>query len=593
MNVHFLEIEHMLNPVTGPFHRNNAVIDEANYFDFVTSKATQMIEHRPKHMALEIPSGQKTAGAWILDLIEVPESFYDYKVVTSSGKEYYGSPTQGVHYRGVVRGRENTSMAAISIFDNELMGIVSLKNEGNFTIGKLKGENIHVMYQDRNLKQSPTFKCAMPDDSFEGYSKDILLNSASTNTLFIVDRCVRMYLETEFDIFQNLGSIAAVENYILGLMNQVALLYENEDIETRISELRIWDTTDPYNGSGIFTLLDEFQSQTNDINGDLGQLLTFRNIGGGVAAGFSGICNNDVDQRLSVSGISSTYNAIPTYSWSVYVITHEFGHLFGSRHTHACVWNGNNTAIDGCAGATEGGCSLPGNPAEGGTIMSYCHTKSVGIDFNLGFGTQPGNVIRNSVTNGNCLGACDCIAYQAITQPLTTSQTFSVTNVLTASSNISGGVQVHLQAGQEVRFLPGFAFKAANSGSVVAIATNISCREEASPISQRNDQTQKNILMHEKAATNLTLDATHQKVTAYPIPFTDVLTIQYIVDKECDVNLLLYDLLGNPVAHLIRQQMQEQGQHQAILNGSHLAPGIYLYLLQIGEQRYQGKVIKQ
>jgi hypothetical protein len=96
---------------------------------------------------------------------------------------------------------------------------------------------------------------------------------------------------------------------------------------------------------------------------------------------------------------------VPTYSWSVMVVAHEFGHLFGSRHTHACVWNGNNTAIDGCAGATEGGCSLPGNPSGGGTIMSYCHLN-VGINFSLGFGPQPANVIVSNVNNASCLGNC-------------------------------------------------------------------------------------------------------------------------------------------------------------------------------------------
>ena len=44
----------------------------------------------------------------------------------------------------------------------------------------------------------------------------------------------------------------------------------------------------------------------------------------------------------------------------------------GSSHTHACVWNGDNTAIDGCA-ATEGSCARGGiPPSNGGTIMSYC-----------------------------------------------------------------------------------------------------------------------------------------------------------------------------------------------------------------------------
>lgn len=98
------------------------------------------------------------------------------------------------------------------------------------------------------------------------------------------------------------------------------------------------------------------------------------------------------------------------------VVTHEFGHLFGSRHTHACIWNGNNTAIDGCGSCQENAdpnipgcnwCTQPPVPSNGGTIMSYCHITSAGINFSLGFGPQPGNVIRDRVANGSCLSACD------------------------------------------------------------------------------------------------------------------------------------------------------------------------------------------
>lgn len=39
--------------------------------------------------------------------------------------------------------------------------------------------------------------------------------------------------------------------------------------------------------------------------------------------------------------------------------------------------------------------------------MSYCHLVSgIGIDFNLGFGPQPGDLIRNRVYNASCLVAC-------------------------------------------------------------------------------------------------------------------------------------------------------------------------------------------
>ena len=39
--------------------------------------------------------------------------------------------------------------------------------------------------------------------------------------------------------------------------------------------------------------------------------------------------------------------------------------------------------------------------------MSYCHLRGVGVNFSLGFGVQPGNVIRNTIAQASCLTNCD------------------------------------------------------------------------------------------------------------------------------------------------------------------------------------------
>jgi hypothetical protein len=150
-------------------------------------------------------------------------------------------------------------------------------------------------------------------------------------------------------------------------------------------------------------MLNQFTAYRQGFNGDIAQLLSYKASGG--IAYVNTLCNGNPDYRMSFASIGSSFNTVPTYSWTVMVCTHEFGHLLGSNHTHACAWNGNNTAIDGCY-TTEGSCSQPPIPSNGGTIMSYCHLTSAGINFTQGFGTQPGNVIRNKVTNASCLQAC-------------------------------------------------------------------------------------------------------------------------------------------------------------------------------------------
>ncbi len=311
----------------------------------------------------------------------------------------------GLHYQGVVAGHPET-LVAISVFNDMVMGIIVTK-KGTYNLGKVEGQNKkHILFLNADLKKNEQLNCGTLDDGISYKPSQLAKSQSSVG----ISCAVRVYVEVDKSVYDGFsGNLTNTTNFVTGLFNQSFVLYTNEEIDMVISELVIWTTPDPYPGGSSSSFLSQFKANTGAFNGDIGHLIALDNVGG-VAAGFAGLCNPNTDLSLCFSGLSGLgYDIVPNFSFNVYLLTHEMGHLLGSRHTHACVWNGNSTAIDGCSGFTEGGCALPPSPAGGGTIMSYCNSDFVGINFNLGFGPQPGNVIRNNVNNATCLTNC-CVA---------------------------------------------------------------------------------------------------------------------------------------------------------------------------------------
>lgn len=348
---------------------------------------------------IHIPIPVSDESILILTLIRNQIFTTDFAVFTSSDPDHAIDYHPGLHYKGIVEGKPN-SMVALSVFDNEIMAVITT-DEGNFVLGAIQGnrDSDYIFYNDKDLDRTSDFICDTADDGLK-YTEEQLKR---VNHNRDAEDCVRLYLEIDDDIVTEKGGAIQATNFITSLYNQSFVLYSNDGITMMISQILAWTTNSPYTGSTAGAMLSSYQSLTGSFNGNLSCLVSYA-ASGGIAAGFNGICNANPDLSKSFCSISSTYLNVPTYSWSVMVVTHEIGHLLGSHHTHACVWNGNNTAIDGCGGAVEGSCALPGFPVEGGTIMSYCHLQSCGINLNLGFGPQPGNIIRNTVNaQGNCL----------------------------------------------------------------------------------------------------------------------------------------------------------------------------------------------
>ncbi|MBG9376802.1 T9SS type A sorting domain-containing protein [Panacibacter sp. DH6] len=302
---------------------------------------------------------------------------------------------KGAHYRGVVR--DSKSIVSISLFDKKVEGLISMENRSNIEITKLLGKNendAHAVYatEDLLVKSNGQQNCQLLNPPKSELIKTPGKNVAPAANM---QTCVTNYWECAYNLYQYFGTTSGVSFFTTALFNTYATIFSDERIGMKLNTVYIWTSADPYADD-----LNTFSSLRTGFTENLAMLLS--STGGGGVAWLNTLCFTGDYYRHSFCGsiLLSTVLPITTYSWPVNVTTHEVGHNLGSPHTHACAWNGNNTAIDGCgpsAGYSEG-CTNK-LPSTGGTIMSYCHLTSVGVKLTKGFGTQPGDLIRSVVSS--------------------------------------------------------------------------------------------------------------------------------------------------------------------------------------------------
>ena len=383
------------------------------------SEISRINVERPEALEMTFPFEGKNIS---VELVKNNFFTHDFKVNTDKG---YKSYKPGVYYQGIVKG-DNESLVAISFFDNDVVGVTSIKNVGNIVIGKATDSEDFVSYNDAKLNGVNPFSCST--DQLVENQKFSNSYDPKTMTAPQTSNCVRIYYEAGYGPYtQNGSNVTTTTNWVTSMHNNISTLYANDGITVALSEVFVWTSTDPYTGSPI-DILGKFRTGRPIFNGDVAQLI--RNPATTSIAYLDVLCSASA---YSYSGVNFGYNNVPTYSWNIEAMTHEIGHNLGSPHTHACYWNGNGTAIDGCgpASGNNEGCNAP-LPTNGGTIMSYCHlVSSVGINFANGFGEQPGALIRSRINTRSCLGT-DCISscvstVSGLTVSEPTKNAFSVT----------------------------------------------------------------------------------------------------------------------------------------------------------------------
>lgn len=562
-----------LDPAVAKEFRNSKEVD---FFQF-DAKA---ISHKERSFSLDLPLHNQTIT---LELVAVDDSFYDYEVVTDKGK-IISSNRSIKHYRGVVKD-DSRSLVAISFFEDGIGGVISNKY-GNFNIGTISKKGV-IFYKDSNLIKESDWTCEeveLKEEKAIASIKDMTANTLNGKEL--LPNCVKIQLDVAYDVYTfNQYNFLRTESYMATLFNQVALLYQNEGIRIGISNIRIWTSPDPFAtldpASG--GQLDSYRSYlSGNFSGNISMLFTKRTNGGiAYRTPYNSTLCRSKSWKVGVSGILGNVNLVPVFSRPVSVISHELGHIFGSHHTHACEWNGNNSAIDNCGTAyfdyygelysnTEGyNCYEANNPilpAQGGTIMSYCDQGfygSPGVSFSEGFGPQPGNRMRAVVARSSndwlstCLKDCSINCMENIAVTSTVSNLIydlkQASNTVTATNLIEpGGMAVYL--GNSVLLKNGFKATegAVFLGKVLPCAGN--ARATSVAVSFTEDQ-----------GTN---EENQSIIQVYPNPTSDQVTV---TSSQAIVFWELFNEIGQTSS-----SAKVNHQKEFKVNLSHLKKGLYL-----------------
>ena len=416
--------------------KENPGFEAKNYKDFLSKKTAffldkkavaKIFSNKPAAISLSFPSNQ--GNKWIVELVQqdINTGFnFDFGTIDIRGKQNKNSGDQGVHYRGFVKG-DSTSFASFSIFANgQVMGIFCNK-EGNFNIAKLPDtETGYMLYNSKDLQVPMNFQCSTSDNAVISPTKNKEQAAFSLTAVVPPPTCrkINFYWEAGYKLFHNNfnDDITATKNYLIGVFNQVATMYQNEGVLVELSSCYVWTYVDPYTEITASLALDGFKARWvalgNTFKGDFAMFIDGSPTNNG---GISFLTDNDLCTRNYVFGYCNVYGAyktVPVYSWDVHVLTHESGHLFGAHHTHWCGWNtgplGTCGAIDNCFTLEPfdncNTCVVTNNAINNttgfaGTVMSYCHLKSnVGINLANGFGPLPRAVIRNNISLSVCAG---------------------------------------------------------------------------------------------------------------------------------------------------------------------------------------------
>lgn len=306
-------------------------------------------------------------------------------------------------YRGSLDGVPEAHVAA-SFLPDGLHARIEIAEDDIWNIQPLSSvaaasddPDAHVVFHRNNvLPVEHGCEAVAGEDPGAGHAASTDSGSTAGVGVTVVD----IAFDADFEFFKaNGNSVAATVNDIEAVMNQVALIYENQfNLTFEITTIVIRTAEpDPYTSTNNQTLLNEFRNEWNmnrtHVHRDIAHLMTGKNVDGNViGTAFTGtmcqVCGSAQGYGFSESRFT------PLMVQRACLTAHELGHNFGAVH---CDGDADCYVMCSMIGSCGGSCTQFGSrsklsinngiqnaacfselspPAE----LPFCETFESGID---------------------------------------------------------------------------------------------------------------------------------------------------------------------------------------------------------------------
>jgi hypothetical protein len=395
----------------------------------------QLMEQRPAALQLSIPLSP--TENIVCDLVSFELGNIKFTENNSDVIENVKIP---VTYRGIVQGELQKNNVMFTVNEDYVSFTATFPDKNiHITQASETDNSLYRLNDSRKITVPEVpFVCGTSDVSTSAVVNEFHSSRRVERPSAPQDKCVLVFVECFDSLYQWQGrNSQQTINYVYSLFNAVATGYINEQVNIQILTVNIWTTADPYRGDTRENALNDLAATYKDsfwgnicvgldysMNGtDRGGIASIGKVKGvspntckSYDVNSNAFCYNDLDYANVVT--VKDFPGSAATGAAIYSVMHEIGHLLGSRHTKWCGWKLTSNpdtfgALDSC-GARESTDTTkplcpqgPPPPSSGATIMSYCVSSATSfVSFNAGFGTLPGNAVRNFVDETVCIPDC-------------------------------------------------------------------------------------------------------------------------------------------------------------------------------------------